>query len=197
MAAKSGGDTKESISRITTIINCYGGPGTGKSTSSAFLYYVLKSEGHNAELVRECAKDWAWEGRRINTYDQFHLFGEQARRESLLYSKADWVVTDCPLMIHAYYADALCPQPVSDAITAAARAFYWNAATDGHRHVHVMLRRSKPYASHGRFQDEETARSIDVGVLKTLERLNVQFVTSETDEQALRVLLREVVSGSL
>jgi pantothenate kinase len=43
----------------TTIINVYGGPGAGKSTSAAYLYYLLKVAGKNVELVREYVKDWA------------------------------------------------------------------------------------------------------------------------------------------
>jgi hypothetical protein len=74
---------------VTRIINLYGGPGTGKSTSAAFLYYLLKNDNVNAELVREYVKDWAWEKRSINTYDQLYLLGKQIRKESLLYGKTD------------------------------------------------------------------------------------------------------------
>jgi tRNA uridine 5-carbamoylmethylation protein Kti12 len=87
-------------SRKTTIINLYGGPGTGKSTSAAYLYYILKAEGHNVELVREYVKDWAWEGRQISTYDQIYFLGKQVRRESLLYGKVDWIITDSPVMMN-------------------------------------------------------------------------------------------------
>lgn len=69
----------------TTIINLYGGPGAGKSTSAAFLYYLLKANGFNVELVREYVKDWAWEKRVITNYDQIYFLGKQVRRESLLY----------------------------------------------------------------------------------------------------------------
>ena len=91
-----------SAEKKTTIINLYGGPGTGKSTSAAYFYYLLKAQGKNVELVREYVKDWAWEGRKISTYDQIYFLGKQVRRESMLYGKVDWIVTDSPIMMNLY-----------------------------------------------------------------------------------------------
>ncbi len=54
----------------TTIINLYGGPGAGKSTSAAYLYYLLKCQQENVELVREYVKKWAWENRPCGVYDE-------------------------------------------------------------------------------------------------------------------------------
>ena len=45
------------------VINLYGGPGTGKSTTAAHVFALLKQRDVNAELVREYAKDIVWEGR--------------------------------------------------------------------------------------------------------------------------------------
>lgn len=176
----------------TTIINLYGGPGTGKSTSAAFLYYVLKSEGVNAELVREYVKDWAWEKRNISTYDQIYFLGKQVRRESLVYGKTSWIVTDSPVMMGAYYAREHCPVAISEGIRASTLSFYRQAMEDGHRHVHVFLERSKPYNPEGRYQTEEAAKSIDVGVRNFLSELRVPFVTCGTDEESLRRLLAEI-----
>lgn len=66
--------------RKTTIINLYGGHGSGKSTSAAYYYYVMKKDGLNVELVRQYVKDWAWEGRKITTNDQIYFLGKQVRR---------------------------------------------------------------------------------------------------------------------
>lgn len=43
------------------IICLYGGPGAGKTTTSAGLFFKLKSMGHTCELNREYVKDWVWE----------------------------------------------------------------------------------------------------------------------------------------
>src|SRR5579885_3619982 len=92
----------------TTIINVYGGPGAGKSTSAAYLYYLLKVAGKNVELVREYVKDWAWEGRKFGAYDEIYFLGKQVRHESMLFGKVDWIVTDAPVYMTAYYASIYC-----------------------------------------------------------------------------------------
>ena len=93
---------------MTTIINLYCGPGGGKSTTSAFLFYLLKSSGLNAEMVREYVKEWAWEGRVPSAFDQIYLLGKQVRKESMLLGKVDYVVTDCPVLIGSLYAQKFC-----------------------------------------------------------------------------------------
>jgi len=176
----------------TTIINLYGGPGTGKSTSAALLFYMLKSQGENSELVREYVKDWAWEGRKISVYDQLYFLGKQVRRESLLYGKVDYVVTDAPIMLGVYYAQQYTPVSVSEAVRTATLAFYRQAAEDGHRHVHVFLERSKAYNPSGRFQTELEARSIDDRLVGLLGELRIPFVRCGTEEEDLRKMLNDL-----
>jgi ABC-type multidrug transport system ATPase subunit len=67
---------------MTTIINLFGGPGSGKSTTAAYLYAGLKNQGVNAELIREYVKDWAYESRTVGVFDQLYFFGKQVRRET-------------------------------------------------------------------------------------------------------------------
>lgn len=172
----------------TVIINLYGGPGTGKSTSAAYLYYLLKECGLNAELVREYVKDWAWEERKISTYDQIYFLGKQSRRESLLYGKVDAIVTDSPVMLGAFYAERYCPHRIADGVAHLTAAFYQQAHEDGHVHHHVMLRRSKGYNPAGRFQTEAEAREMDGGIHRFLEN-RLPTIDCGTTEQELRALL--------
>jgi nicotinamide riboside kinase len=179
--------------RKTTIINLYGGPGSGKSTSAAYLYYLLKVAGKNVELVREYVKDWAWESRKITTYDQIYFLGKQVRRESLLYGKVDWIVTDSPVMMNMYYAQRYCPKALADGIGSAIMAFYRQAIEDGHKHVHILLERNKPYASEGRYQTEAEAREIDAGVQKLLNEHKTPYICSTPDEEELSQVLADLV----
>ena len=41
----------------TLVINLFGGPGCGKSTTMARLFADLKARGYNVEMVSEFAKD--------------------------------------------------------------------------------------------------------------------------------------------
>lgn len=176
----------------TTIINLYGGPGTGKSTSAAYFYYLLKAQGEHVELVREYVKDWAWEGRKITTYDQIYFLGKQVRRESMLYGKVDWIVTDSPVMMNLYYAQRYCTLGLAEGVRAATLAFYRQAAEDGHKHIHVMLKRNKPYISAGRYQTEAEAVEIDHGIQRVLDDLKIPILSSIPEEKDLLQLLNQI-----
>ena len=182
---------------MTAVVNLYGGPGVGKSTSAAYLFYLLKAAGCNAELVREYVKEWAWEGRRINDYDQMYFLGKQLRKESLLYGRASHVVTDSPVLLGVYYARCFSPPHLAGGVEAAARAYYAQAEEDGHRHYHVLLHRSKPYREEGRFQTEGEARQIDDGVGDLLDswrrRGGFRYFECGTDRHDLEVLLANIL----
>lgn len=179
--------------RKTTIINLYGGPGTGKSTSAAYLYYLLKIEHKNAELVREYVKDWAWEGRHISVNDQIYFLGKQSRRESMLYGKVDWVVTDSPVWMNSYYASHYCTDIIAHGVNMLVKAFYQQVKDEGHEHIHVFLKRTKPYMAEGRYQTEEEAKGIDVGVKAMLIDNSVPFIECEVGNEGLQELLQKIV----
>ena len=169
----------------TTIINLYGGPSVGKSTSAAYLYYLLKAQGKNVELVREYVKDWAWEGRKFSVYDEIYFLGKQVRHESMLFGKVDWIITDAPVYMTAYYASLYCSPKLAHGVAEAAQAFYKQAADDGHQHIHLMLKRTRPYNAEGRYQTEEEALQVDTGIKEMLQKLEVPVMDTGTEPKDL------------
>jgi hypothetical protein len=174
---------------MTVILNLYGGPGTGKSTSASYLFYKLKTAGHNAELVRETAKDWAWEGRHIDPYAQFYLMGRQIRRESMLLGKVSHIVTDAPMMLYVYYARKYSPPALAHAVKATVDAYYRQLRVEGHEVEHVMLNRSKPYNPEGRYQTADEAKGIDVELAHLLADEGIWYLTADTNPDSLDLLL--------
>lgn len=185
------------MSKKTTIINLYGGPGTGKSTNAALLYYLLKVQNLNAELVREYVKDWAWEGRKINVNDQIYFLGKQSRKESMLYGKVDWIVTDSPVWMNLLYAEAYCPDIIASGVKALVHSFYKQAEDDGHKHIHIFLKRTKPYLAEGRYQNEEQARQIDTDVKDMLIKVGVNFIEVGVGEYEISNLLSDILAVEL
>ena len=93
------------------VVNLYGAPGVGKSTSAAYLFYALKSYGINCELVTEVAKDYCWEENKVALRNQLLIAGKQQFRLDRLKYKVDIVVTDAPLMLQTiYYKLNNCPR---------------------------------------------------------------------------------------
>lgn len=180
---------------MTTVINLYGGPGTGKSTSAAYLYCLLKLRNINAELVREYVKNWAWEERKINQYDQVYFLGKQMRLESILYDKVNFVVTDSPVLLNLYYARLHSPTETAEGIHKIVGDYYRQAQEKGHRHRHIFLKRSKPYNPAGRYQDEEQAKDIDSSVRAMLTDLGIAYIESDTWETALNDTLEKIIKS--
>src|SRR6266850_242904 len=88
------------------IICLWGGPGTGKSTTAAGVFNLLKKAGYNAEMNREYIKDWVWEGRKISDGDQVYITAKQLKKErTYIQKQLDFIVTDSPVALCTFYGD--------------------------------------------------------------------------------------------
>lgn len=178
---------------MTKIINLYGGPCVGKTSSASFIHYLLKSRDINAELVREFVKGRAYDGMEIGPYDQFYFFGKQSHYESKLYNKVDWIVTDSPVALCTVYAKKYNSPEVANGVVEASKAFYKQSSSDGHEHINVLLERTKKYQQTGRFESEEEARVIDKEVEIALVADGLIYRKSTIDETSLRNLISQLL----
>lgn len=152
----------------TTVLNLIGGPGIGKSTLAAKIYSTMKENNISCELVREFVKDWAWEERKVKPLDQLYLLGQQCYRESLLYGKVEYIITDSPIIMNGFYSEYYLSQSY---LTDAAIAFMKHSCSlfsgqDCLNYKQIVLERTKPYDTNGRFECEDKAKEID-GAMKT------------------------------
>ena len=88
-----------------TVINFYGGPGSGKSTAAAGLFYQMKIAGYNVELTDEFAKECVWEGNIPMLADQLWVLGHQHRKILRLSDKVDYIITDSPVLLSPIYRE--------------------------------------------------------------------------------------------
>ena len=68
------------------VINLYGGPGSGKSTTAAGLFSLMKIEGQRVELVTEFARDEINSGNAHRLQNQDWIFAHQHHRIDFSYS---------------------------------------------------------------------------------------------------------------
>lgn len=153
---------------MTTIVNLVGGPSVGKSTCAAYLYYLFKKNGKRAELVRECVKDWLYDGKSVGSFDQLYFLGEGIRRETVLYNKVDYVISDSPVLLNLAYARKYCSKNVVNSVEMMINAFYAQAHCEGHRHVNVLLKRTHDYVEKDRYETKEQALEIDENIVSIL-----------------------------
>lgn len=142
------------------VINLFGGPGIGKSTLASYLFYKLKSEGYNTELVSEYAKELTWEENFDKLSDQLYVTAKQNRRLHRLEDKVDVVVTDCPILLGINYAT---PEYIGGTFVPMVYSLF-----ESYDNINIVLNRTKPYIAKGRTQSKDEAIKIDENIANIL-----------------------------
>ena len=129
------------------IINFYGGPGSGKSTAAAGLFYRMKVAGYSVELVNEFAKECVWEDNIPMLKDQLWVLAHQHRKILRLTGKVDYVITDSPVLLSPIYRTMYGEALYTDIIEKIARECY-----DKYHNIDFILTRPNSHAIEGRVQ---------------------------------------------
>lgn len=157
------------------VINLFGGPGSGKSTTAAGLFHLMKLNEMNVELVTEYAKDLTWE-ERYDTLanDQLYVFAKQQKRLQVLKNKVNYVVTDSPLILSLIYRQwNYLPMNFEPLVFEV-----W----DSFQNKNYFITRTKKYVPIGRSQTEEEAKGVDEQVKQFLTIKSIAHDTLEGDE---------------
>ncbi len=143
---------------MSMIVNLYGGPGTGKSTTMATIFSLMKMRGASVEMAPEWVKIPIWAGETHILEDQLYIFAKQNHILRRLDGKVDFVITDSPLLMSMVY----CDEPHLNALV--------RHTVRNYRNIHVFLDRVKPYYPAGRVQDEQKARALDREIREMMRR---------------------------
>lgn len=166
------------------VVNLYGGPGTGKSTTAAAIFSMLKQRGINAEYVPEFAKDLTWHGRQETLRDQIYVLGKQQHKLFMLKDQVDVIVTDSPVLLTLHYGKGGFPSLLALAVDV------YNSYTNHD----IFLVRSKAYNPKGRNQTEEEAREIDRDILEILKTFAGDFFTSDTSMASYEAIVEDIIA---
>ncbi len=167
----------------TLVLNLFGGPGTGKSTTAAGVFHRLKLQGVNCELALEYAKDKVWEDSGHILDNQLHVFGEQFHRVWRLLGKVDVVITDGPLLNSIlFYRDE--------------NPHFAEMVSFEHSRLNnldVLLERTKEYNPLGRLETEKDARALDDQIRGILDKRSPCYININADEHAVDQIFDQVV----
>lgn len=158
------------------VINLWGAPGSGKSTTAAGLFSIMKLKQKKVELVTEFAKDLTYERNFITLSNQFAVSGEQEHRLRRLIDQVDYVITDSPLPLGVFYASG--PYK-SDWFTNAIFGAYHT-----YDNIDIFIRRVKPYATFGRSQTQEESDIIAEEMQRFMWKRGIPFETVDGGEKA-------------
>jgi len=146
------------------VVNLYGGPGTGKSSTMAGVFSALKWKGLNCEQAPEFAKEKVWEGSTAILENQIYVFGKQLHTIYRVKDKVDVVITDSPLLLSLVYGKHL-GQPFANLVFDTYSKFF---------NLNFFLRRKKKYNPSGRLQTAEKAKMIDEQIKEFLKSYGVR-----------------------
>lgn len=150
----------------TIIINLFGGPGSGKSTTAAGVFYNLKKRGVDVEMSLEFAKDKVWEESFKAMENQYYIFGKQFHRLWRLVGKVDYIITDSPILNLPVY-DAEGSEKFKEFIKELNSKFI--------NFNFFILRNPKVYIESGRIQGKEESEEIDNQILHWLEECGEEY----------------------
>jgi hypothetical protein len=158
---------------MTTVINLFSGPGSGKSTLQSDLYSHMKKQGKSVEMVREVAKKWAWSKKEISPLNQLNIIGEQIKDESELYGKVDYIITDSPILLGAFYMSY---NHSEDFMMRMVLDYMYFAEKNGVKFINILLKRPKNmFDTRGRFESRAEVELIDEELVEFLKNCNLQI----------------------
>lgn len=154
------------------VINLYGPPGCGKSTTMEGLTYEMKLLGLSVECTPEVFKELILEeAEKTKHGGQLTILAKQNARLVRLDGKNDFTITDCPLPLIGYYT----PQ---DYITGFHDTI--NSLYNHYDNVNYFIIRKHEFENEKRSHDEEQSLRIEKEIPVFLDKYGIPFKTLES-----------------
>lgn len=170
-------------------INFFGGPGAGKSTTVPLVFGNMKKMGYSVELILEYIKQWAFEKRKIQGFDQLYIYAKQLRlEERVLRENVDLIITDSPLWLQCYYSSKY-------NFKAYNQLFELNQLFDKeYPSLNFFLKRHNgKYDPVGRFQTFDEAKKDDEKLKDYLDQNNISYIEVDNNVDAILDKIEESV----
>lgn len=149
------------------VINLFGAPGSGKSTTMLGLTYKMKMMGLSAENTPEFYKELILEeGDKAKFGGQLHILNNQNIRLARLDGKNDFTVSDCPLPLIGYYT--------ADDYIAGFHDLTTNLFNK-YDNVNYFILRNHEYENEKRVHDEEASDKIAIELPLYLRKQGIEL----------------------
>lgn len=169
------------------IVNLFGGPGAGKSTTASGAFSMLKRGGMNCEFVHEFAKELAWEQRMGALQNQVYILGNQMQMYNRCAEQVECIITDTSILYGTIYDRKYNHSPYPDEFEALVIAAFKSMRT-----LNFYVTRIKPYNPVGRYQDEADAMDIDQRVRTALIEFNIPYQVIPGNDVGMHMMVEEV-----
>lgn len=155
----------------TLIVNIFGGPGAGKSTTALQLVAELKKLGYHADYVSEVAKELVYakdfEHLDGTLKNQSKILLEQKRRLDIMLDNVDVVVTDSPLLLNTVYLKENAPEYIESVFS----------QYENYNNYNVVVERdlSVKFEQEGRIHNLEESIKKDGEINTLLDSHNIDY----------------------
>lgn len=172
------------------VINLFGAPGAGKSTTMLGLTYKMKMMGLSVENTPEFFKELILEGSdKADFGGQLVILGEQNRRLARLINKNDFAVTDCPLPLVGFYA----PEKYVEGF----HEFVNNLYNRYDNSMNYFIVRKHEFENEKRIHDEKESDLISTELPKYLEKFNVPFKYIESGDDLVDIIIDDLIENNI
>lgn len=165
---------------MTKIINLFGGPGCGKSTTRAGLFYKMRMAGKSVEELSEWVKEAIYEKRDIAFADQIFAFGNQEKSQNVLCGHTDYLLTDSPLALSCVYGRNRTETFEKLVIE----------TFNNYNNINIFLERPTSYTCKGRNESLDEAKRIDKNILDVLDNNNIEYICIPTNEKTVDTIFK-------
>ena len=182
----------------TKIINIFGGPGIGKSTTAAKIYHDLQMNGYECDLPYEFPKQVAWEENRSQITDQLFIFAGQHRNIVRSYGKVDYIILDSPILLSLVYKNLY-----NEGFPSSLYGNEFDRMALGifntYDNINFNIERNKmDYITEGRFQSYDESVKIDNTITSLLVDNEIDFIpVKQSKDIADRIVEHILISNKV
>ena len=169
---------------MTKVINLFGEPGAGKSTTRAGVFSQCKLHGVICEEAYEYAKEATWEKKQFTLTDQPYVFGKQYHRQWILQNQCDVIITDSPLPLSLVYGDH-----------SEASVKYIMERFNEFDNENYFIVRDKPYQPIGRNQTEKEAMQVREDISKMLLENGIQVTMIKGNWRGINIITNNILDS--
>jgi len=167
-------------------ISLFGGPGTGKSTTAAGLFYNMKTNDYKVEYIQEYAKELTFGKDYTKLSDQLLILGEQHHRMFRLKDQVDYLIHDSPFVMGLVYLQYDKYLPKNEYIELIVKMY------KSYNNINIFLERNVEehgYQEYGRNQSLDNAIIKDKEIKQVLIDHDIDFVTIKMGNNILQDIL--------
>ena len=168
-------------------INLFGGPGTGKSTTSAGLFHEMKKRGYSVEYITEYAKDLVYSKDFFKLKDQLMILAKQSHSWFKLEDQLDYTINDGPFLLGLVYLQENPHLPEKEFKEFLLKMWH------SYDHINIFIERNLEehgYQEYGRTQTLEEAIQKDEEIKQVLEENGIPYISVEMGDNTVNEILK-------